>query len=106
MTSVTSLSFIARRLLLAFVVHAFQSLDVAFVKKELAPLAQIHIWVGLCSEERRNEEFERHPPLRKIWKGSLKRYEAAGIALLTPNANMKMNQQRRSFDSNVRGCTV
>ena len=79
MTSVTSLSLVARRLLLAFVIHAFQSLDVAFVKKELAPLAQIHIWAGLSSEERRNDEFEKHPPLRKFWKGSLKRYEAAGL---------------------------
>jgi len=65
-------------LLLAFVIHAFQSLDVGFVKKELATLAQIHIWAGLCSEDRRNAEFERHPPLRKIWKGSVKRFDAAG----------------------------
>src|SRR5947199_216375 len=66
MTSVTTMSFTMRRLLLAFVVHAFQSLDVAFVKKELATLVQIHIWAGLSSEERRNAEFEKHPPLRKI----------------------------------------
>jgi len=88
MTSVTTMSFTTRRLLLAFVVHAFQSLDVAFVKKELATLAQIHIWAGLSSEERRNAEFEKHPPLRKIWRGSLKRFDASGTA--TP-----MN--RRSF---------
>jgi hypothetical protein len=78
MTSVTSMSFTTRRLLLAFVIHAFQSLDVGFVKKELASLAQIHIWEGLSSEGRRNAEFDKHPPLRKIWKGSLKRFEAAG----------------------------
>lgn len=51
MTSVTSMSFVARRLLLSFVIYAFQSLDIDFVKKELAPLAQIHIWAGLSSEE-------------------------------------------------------
>lgn len=79
MTSVTTMSFTTRRLLLAFVIHAFQSLDVGFVKKELASLAQIHIWAGLSSEERRNAEFDKHPPLRKIWKGSLKRFEAAGM---------------------------
>jgi hypothetical protein len=78
MTSVTSMSFTTRRLLLAFVIHAFQSLDVGFVKKELASLAQIHIWEGLSSEGPRNAEFDKHPPLRKIWKGSLKRFEAAG----------------------------
>jgi intron-binding protein aquarius len=83
MTSVTSLPFVARRLLLAFVIHAFQSLDVAFVKKELAPLAQINIWAGLCSEERRNDEFDKHPPLRKFWKGSLKRFDAAGYRSAT-----------------------
>jgi intron-binding protein aquarius len=77
MTSVTSMSFTTRRLLLAFVIHAFQSLDVAFVKKELATLAQIHIWAGLSSEERRNAEFDKHPPLRKIWRGSTKRFTDA-----------------------------
>lgn len=72
--------FTTRRLLLAFVIQAFQSLDVAFVKKELATLAQIHIWAGLSSEERRNAEFDKHPPLRKIWRGSVKRFEAADNA--------------------------
>ena len=79
MTSITTMPFTTRRLLLAFVIHAFQSLDVHFVKKELAPLAQIHILAGL-SEERRNIEFAKHPPLRKIWKGSVKRFEAAGAS--------------------------
>jgi len=79
MTSVTTISFTTRRLVLAFVIHAFQSLDVGFLKKELASLAQIHIWAGLSSEERRNLELDRHPPLRKIWRGSVKRFEAAGI---------------------------
>jgi len=78
MTLVTSLSFTTRRLLLAFVIHAFQSLDVDFVKKELAPLAQIHIWAALSSEERRNMELEKQPSLHKIWRGSLKRFDAAG----------------------------
>ena len=79
MTLVTSLSFTTRRLLLAFIIHAFQSLDVVFVKKELAPLAQIHIWAGLSSEGRRNAEFDKHPPLKRIWKGSQKRFDAAGM---------------------------
>jgi intron-binding protein aquarius len=81
MTSVTTFSFVARRLLLAFVIHAFQSLDVPFVKKELAPLAQISIWHGISSEERKNQEFEKHPPLRKIWRASQKRFEAAGTKI-------------------------
>jgi intron-binding protein aquarius len=80
MTSVTTFSFVARRLLLAFVIHAFQSLDIPFVKKELAPLAQIGIWHGLSSDERREREFEKHPPLRKIWRGSQKRFEAGDEA--------------------------
>src|SRR5271169_5031994 len=82
MTSVTTMSFTTRRLLLAFVIHAFQSLDVGFVKKELATLAQIHIWAGLSSEDRRNAEFDKYLPLRKIWKGSLKRFDAAGTIVL------------------------
>jgi intron-binding protein aquarius len=81
MTSVTTMSFTTRRLLLAFVMHAFQSLDVDFVKKELAPLAQINIWAGLSSEARRNVEFDKHPQLKKFWRGSLKRFEAAGIVI-------------------------
>ena len=80
MTSVTSMSFTTRRLLLAFVIQAFQSLDVAFVKKELATLAQIHIWAGLSSEERRIAELDKHPPLRKIWRGSTKRFDSADDA--------------------------
>ena len=79
MTSITTFSFVARRLLLGFVIRAFQSLDVPFLKKELAPLAQVSIWHGLSSEGRRNQEFENHPPLRKIWKGSQKRFDAGGI---------------------------
>ena len=78
MSSVTTMSFTTRRLLLAFVIHAFQSLDMGFVKKELAPLAQISIWAGLSSDGRRDAEFEKHPPLRKFWKGSQKRFDAAG----------------------------
>ena len=81
MTSVSTIAFTTRRLLLAFVIHAFRSLDVGFVKKELAPLAQIHIWAGLSSDERRNAEFDKHPPLRKIWKGSQKRFDAADKAI-------------------------
>ena len=77
MTSVTSVSYTTRRLLITFIIHAFNSLDVGFVKKELAPLAQIHILAGL-SEMRRNVEFDKHPPLRKIWRGSVKRFDAAG----------------------------
>ena len=76
MTSVSTLSFTTRRLLLAFVIHAFQSLDVSFVKKELALLAQIHIWAGLS---RRDIELNEHPSLRKLWRASTKRFDAAGI---------------------------
>lgn len=82
MTSVTSVSYTTRRLLLAFIIHAFNSLDVGFVKKELAPLAQIHILAGL-SETRRNVEFDKHPPLRKIWRGSVKRFDAAGSSSMS-----------------------
>jgi Intron-binding protein aquarius N-terminal len=82
MTLVTSHSFVVRRLLLAFVIQTFESLDVAFVKKELASLAQIHIWAGLSSDGRRNAEFEKYPPLRKFWKGGQKRFESAGMHLI------------------------
>lgn len=85
MTSVTTMSFTARRLLLAFVIYAFQFLDVAFVKKEVATLAQIHIWAGLSSEGRRDVEFKKHPQLKKFWKGSVKRFDAAGTNYVVPS---------------------
>lgn len=98
MTSVTTMSFTTRRLLLAFVIHAFQSLDVAFVKKELAPLAQIHIWAGLSSDERRNQEFEKLPQLKKFWKGSIKRFESAGIKIPFALTIDKATQAKLRFE--------
>jgi hypothetical protein len=105
MTSVTTLSFTARRLLLAFVIHAFQFLDVAFVKKEVATLAQIHIWAGLSSEGRRDVEFRKHPQLKKFWKGSVKRFDAAGINYVVPS-NRQTKQPKRSCGSSSLGYTV
>lgn len=78
MTCVTSLSYAKRRLLLAFVIHAFQSLDVPLVRKECAPLVSVSIWAGLSTEEKRDVEFEKFPATRKSWKASLKRFDSAG----------------------------
>lgn len=70
-----------RTQLLTFVIGAFQSLDSGLVRKECAPLVSISLWHNLHSEARREQLFEEKPNLRKPWRASAKRYEAADEAL-------------------------
>lgn len=66
--------------LVCFLIHAFQSLDYAIVRRECAPLVSIGIWKNLSSEKQRETLLEQAPQLRKTWRASQKRYEAADDA--------------------------
>ena len=72
-----SLSSVVRTYLLSFLITAFQSLDDGLVRKECAPLASISIWHNLSSEASRERKLDQYPQLKKAWRASTKRYEAA-----------------------------
>lgn len=75
-----TLSTPLRTHLLCFLIHAFQSLDCSIVRKECAPLVSIGIWHNLATEQRRETLLDQTAQLRKAWRASLKRYEAADDA--------------------------
>ena len=75
-----SLSINVRTFLLCFLVKAFQSLDNGIVRKECAPLVSISIWHNLASDSSRERRFEENGHLKKVWRASAKRYEAADEA--------------------------
>ena len=72
-----TLSITIRTYLLCFLIHAFQSLDSAIVRKECAPLVSIAIWHNLSMDEQREAQLDQAPHLRKAWRASLKRFDAA-----------------------------
>lgn len=72
-----SLSVAVRTHILSFVIHAFQSLDYAIVRKECAPLVSISMWHNLSTEKKRDDKLNEHNQLRKAWRASAKRYESA-----------------------------
>ncbi|KAH6890353.1 P-loop containing nucleoside triphosphate hydrolase protein [Thelonectria olida] len=72
-----TLSVTLRTQLLCFLIHAFQSLDCVIVRKECAPLVSIGIWHNLSTEKLRESKLDQTPLLRKAWKASHKRYDAA-----------------------------
>lgn len=75
-----SLSQSIRTHILLFVIHAFQSLDCAIVRKECAPLVSISIWHNLATEQKRDEKLDQNAHLRKAWRAASKRYDAADDA--------------------------
>ncbi|KAI5460007.1 hypothetical protein BGZ63DRAFT_359458 [Mariannaea sp. PMI_226] len=75
-----TLSVTVKTQLLSFLIHAFQSLDCVIVRKECAPLVSIGIWHNLSSERLRESKLDQTPHLRKAWKASHKRYDAADDA--------------------------
>ncbi|KAK0711544.1 P-loop containing nucleoside triphosphate hydrolase protein [Lasiosphaeris hirsuta] len=77
MTLDSSLSWTIRTNLLLFIIYAFQSLDCVIVRKECAPLVSISIWHNLSTEEKRDELLNSNAQLRKAWRASAKRYDAA-----------------------------
>lgn len=72
-----SLSVTIRTHSLSFLISAFQSLDNGLIRKECAPLVSISIWHNLVSEATRERKFEQHPPLRKAWRASARRFDSA-----------------------------
>jgi len=72
-----SISWVIKTHVLLFIIHAFQSLDCAIVRKECAPLVSISIWHNLSTEQKRDELLDSHSHLRKAWRASAKRYDAA-----------------------------
>ena len=72
-----SLSTTVRTLILSFLITSFQSLDNVLVRKECAPLVSISIWHNMSNEASRNRRFADNSQLRKAWRASNKRYEAA-----------------------------
>lgn len=80
MTLDGSLSWTIRTHVLLFITHAFQSLDCTIVRKECAPLVSISIWHNLSTEEKRDAILDSNGHLRKAWRASAKRYDAADDA--------------------------
>ncbi|KAF7559329.1 hypothetical protein G7046_g4827 [Stylonectria norvegica] len=80
MTLDRTLSTTIRTQLLCFLIYAFQSLDCGIVRKECAPLVSIGIWHNLSTESVREAKLEQIPHLKKAWKASHKRYDAADDA--------------------------
>ncbi|KXX79826.1 Intron-binding protein aquarius [Madurella mycetomatis] len=77
MTLDGSLSWTIRTHVLLFIIHAFQSLDCTIVRKECAPLVSISIWHNLSTEGKRDAILDSNGHLRKAWRASAKRYDAA-----------------------------
>ncbi|KAK4193968.1 P-loop containing nucleoside triphosphate hydrolase protein [Podospora australis] len=75
-----SLSWVIRTHVLLFIIHAFQSLDCTIVRKECAPLVSISIWHNLSTDEKRDAILDSNTQLRKAWRASAKRYDAADDA--------------------------
>lgn len=75
-----SLSATIRTQLLCFLIHAFQSLDCAIIRKECAPLVSIGIWHNLSSDNLREAQLSQNTHVKKAWRAALKRYDAADDA--------------------------
>lgn len=72
----TSFSLAIRAQILSFVIHAFQSLDTAIVRKECAPLVSISTWHNISNDARRDELLDQTSHLRKQWRAAAKRFDA------------------------------
>ncbi|PKS06800.1 hypothetical protein jhhlp_006875 [Lomentospora prolificans] len=75
-----TLSSKVRTQLLCFLIYSFQNLDSLIVRKECVPLVTISIWHNLSTEELRDAKLAQYSPLKKAWRASLKRYDAADDA--------------------------
>lgn len=75
-----TLSWTIRTHIIMFVIHAFQSLDSGIVRKECAPLVSISIWHNISTEQKRDILLDTNAHLKKAWKASARRYDAADDA--------------------------
>ncbi|OAA56641.1 dead helicases superfamily protein [Niveomyces insectorum RCEF 264] len=73
----SSFSLAIRAHILSFVIHAFQSLDCAIVRKECAPLVSISIWHNIFDDAKREELLSQAGHLKKAWRAAAKRFDAA-----------------------------
>ncbi|KAF2672611.1 P-loop containing nucleoside triphosphate hydrolase protein [Microthyrium microscopicum] len=73
----TTLSQKIRTHFICFIIAAFESLDNGLVRKECAPLVSISIWQNLHSDGAREELFNSHLRLRKVWRAATRRFEQA-----------------------------
>ena len=72
-----TLSWTVKTHVLLFIIYAFQSLDCGIVRKECAPLVSISVWHNLATEEKRNDILDTNTQLKKAWRASARRYDAA-----------------------------
>ncbi|KAJ5543140.1 CWF11 family [Penicillium sp. DV-2018c] len=84
-----SISIRSRLSIISFIISAFQSLENTLIRKECAPLVSISVWHNLASDATRERIIAKAPALRKAWRASAKRYEAADDA-----AKAKMRFER------------
>lgn len=75
-----TLSTTLRTQLLNFLIHAFQNLDCAIVRVECAPLVSIAIWHNISTDQKRDKLLGQTAHLKKSWRASLKRFDAADDA--------------------------
>ncbi|QDS75244.1 hypothetical protein FKW77_000563 [Venturia effusa] len=80
MTVDLSLTLKVRIHLTAFIISAFESLDNGLVRKECAPLVAISVWHNLSSEAARENKFNSHVVLRKMWRAAGKKYDSSDEA--------------------------
>ncbi|CAD6502197.1 BgTH12-02436 [Blumeria graminis f. sp. triticale] len=76
----TSLSSTVRIHVLSFIINSFQSLEREIVRKECAPLVSISIWHNLSCDRKREQKLDQNIQVRKAWRASIKRYDAADAA--------------------------
>ncbi|CAK7266763.1 hypothetical protein SEPCBS119000_002196 [Sporothrix epigloea] len=71
-----TLALTVRTRILSFIIHAFQSLECAIVRKECAPLVSIGIWHNIADDAKRDELLDQATHLRKAWRAAAKRFDA------------------------------
>lgn len=72
------LSITCQRVLLAFLIHCFQSFENELVRAECLKLVTIGIWINLADDSMRERLFNEYPSLQKLWNSSNKKLSAAG----------------------------
>lgn len=72
----TSLPLASRTSALSAVQAAFRSIEKPHIRKACAPIVSIAIWQHI-QDKRRNKLFEESATLKKAWRASEKRYQAA-----------------------------
>lgn len=72
---VVELNLQARRFLLIFLIHLFQSLENSQVRNECMRLINISSW-SCVLERTREQEFRQHPERRPLWERAEAKYNS------------------------------